>query len=134
MLHLNCLSMPFIKGLSSSIAPRKNTLALFIDFLRNIKHDSLRHHIKYVLSGVLFTVLSYQSLQAQHLVGHYPFEGNASDLSGYQHHGTAINAVLSPDRNGNPNSAYTFVGAGISKIEVNDSPTLNLTSNFSGSV
>ncbi|MEI6260974.1 MAG: hypothetical protein WCR46_13855 [Deltaproteobacteria bacterium] len=43
------------------------------------------------------------------LVACYPFNGNANDESGNGHHGTVIGgAVLTTDRFGNANSAYSF--------------------------
>lgn len=43
-------------------------------------------------------------------VASYPFDGNADDVSGHEHHGTVHGAVLTPDRDGNANSAYYFNG------------------------
>jgi len=45
------------------------------------------------------------------LVAHYPFSGNANDISGNNFHGVTVNGpVLTSDRFGNPNSAYYFDG------------------------
>jgi hypothetical protein len=44
------------------------------------------------------------------LVAYYPFDNNANDASGYQHHGTTEGATLSIDRHGKPNSSYYFDG------------------------
>jgi hypothetical protein len=44
------------------------------------------------------------------LVAHYPFDGNANDVSGHGNHGTVHGATLTTDRVGNPNSAYYFDG------------------------
>ncbi|MFN5418726.1 MAG: LamG-like jellyroll fold domain-containing protein, partial [Sphingomonadales bacterium] len=44
------------------------------------------------------------------LVGYWPFCGNANDRSGSGNNGIVSGAVLSTDRFGNPNSAYTFDG------------------------
>ncbi|MDB4663825.1 LamG domain-containing protein, partial [Verrucomicrobia bacterium] len=41
---------------------------------------------------------------------HLPFEKNANDISGNEHHGTVHGAVLTEDRYGYPNSAYNFDG------------------------
>ena len=41
---------------------------------------------------------------------HAPFDGNADDISGSGNHGIVYGAVLTEDRNGNPNSAYQFNG------------------------
>jgi hypothetical protein len=60
--------------------------------------------------------LSAQSLIAQvpsyvptnGLVGYWPFNGNANDVSGNNNNGTVNGATLSTDRFGNANSAYSF--------------------------
>ena len=44
------------------------------------------------------------------LVAWYPFNGNAYDESGNGNNGIVIGSILSSDRIGNPNSAYTFNG------------------------
>lgn len=44
------------------------------------------------------------------LEAHYQFNGNANDTSGHGKHGTVEGPVLSRDRNGRENSAYTFDG------------------------
>ncbi|MBY0424878.1 MAG: LamG domain-containing protein, partial [Cytophagales bacterium] len=44
------------------------------------------------------------------LVGSYPFDGNANDLSGLGNNGTVTGASLANDRFGNPNSSYSFNG------------------------
>ena len=44
------------------------------------------------------------------LVAHFPFNGNALDMSGFNNHGTVLGPVLTEDRFQNPNSAYSFDG------------------------
>ena len=44
------------------------------------------------------------------LVGYWPFNGNANDESGNGNNGIVNGASLTPDRIGNPNSAYSFNG------------------------
>jgi hypothetical protein len=44
------------------------------------------------------------------LIAHYPFDGNANDISSNQNHGTVFGATLGTDRFGNQNSAYSFNG------------------------
>ncbi|MDX2194782.1 MAG: LamG-like jellyroll fold domain-containing protein [Cytophagales bacterium] len=44
------------------------------------------------------------------LVAHYPFCGNANDVSGNSLHADVVNATLTSDKNGNNMSAYTFNG------------------------
>jgi hypothetical protein len=62
------------------------------------------------------------------LIAYYPFNGNAHDLSGNNHHGTVYNAVLTADRNGNANSAYSFNGSN-TRIEIPDNINFHM-SNF----
>lgn len=44
------------------------------------------------------------------LIGHYPLDGNASDISGNNHHGNVFGAVSTQDRFGNANRAMYFDG------------------------
>ncbi len=44
------------------------------------------------------------------LIGYWPFEGNAEDHSGNNHHGTVYGAVLGMDRFNNTNNSYIFNG------------------------
>lgn len=44
----------------------------------------------------------------QGLIAHYPFSGNANDISGNNINGTVTNATLTTDRYGNASSAYYF--------------------------
>ncbi len=59
------------------------------------------------------------------LVAWYPFTGNASDLSGFGHHGTVSGATLTSDRFGNANKAYAFDGIN-DFIKINPSPVLDI--------
>ena len=45
------------------------------------------------------------------LVAQYPFDGNASDMSGNGNHGTVYGATLIPDLHGYPDQAYDFDGS-----------------------
>ena len=51
------------------------------------------------------------------LVGAWEFDGNADDLSGNGNHGSVVGAVLTTDRFGNANGAYSFA-ASQARIEV----------------
>ncbi|MFZ2863482.1 MAG: LamG-like jellyroll fold domain-containing protein [Ignavibacteriaceae bacterium] len=51
------------------------------------------------------------------LIASFPFSGNADDESFLQNNGTAINAVLTTDRYGNPDNAYSFNGTD-SRIQI----------------
>jgi len=58
------------------------------------------------------------------LVAYYPFNGNANDQSDNDLNGTVSGAILTTDRLGNPNSAYSFDGIN-DKILVPDNPLLH---------
>lgn len=58
------------------------------------------------------------------LVAHFPFNGDASDLSSLGNHGTVYNATLTEDRFGNPSAAYAFNGEN-AYIEIPDDFSLN---------
>jgi len=64
------------------------------------------------------------------LVAWYPFDGNASDMSGNGNHGTVNGATLGTDRFGEENKAYSFDGDN-DYISVSHNPNLNLTGEFS---
>ncbi|QNA46267.1 LamG-like jellyroll fold domain-containing protein [Lacibacter sediminis] len=65
----------------------------------------------YLIIFLLFsnTVFSQVNL-TQGLIAHYPFSGNANDVSGNNINGTLNNTTITTDRNGNANSAYYFNG------------------------
>lgn len=54
------------------------------------------------------------------LVAYYPFNGNANDESGTGNNGSVIGAILTADRFGVTNKAYSFDGVS-SRIDVSDS-------------
>ena len=62
------------------------------------------------------------------LVGYWPFNGNANDMSGNGHNGTVNGATLATDRFGNTNSAYSFItNSDIIQNEKFDITTQNFT-------
>jgi hypothetical protein len=61
------------------------------------------------------------------LVGYWPFNGNANDASGKRNHGIVNGAILTRDRNGVANNAYSFNGSN-QKITVNDNDVLSFPS------
>ena len=67
-----------------------------------------------VASSLCFTTVSFAQVPsfvpAEGLVGWWPFNGNANDESGNGNDGTVNGAILTTDRNGNENSAYSFDG------------------------
>ena len=75
------------------------------------------------IRGILVIALLWLSTGAMHLysqvpsyvptnglVGWWPFNGNANDESGNGNNGTINGALLTTDRNGNANKAYSFDG------------------------
>jgi len=69
-------------------------------------------------------VRDFSQTQTGDLVAFYPFSGNASDSSGFNNNGTVHGAILTPNRQGVPNSAYSFDG-NTDYIEVANSASLN---------
>jgi len=85
-----------------------------------------------VLAAAVFGVgcSSFQTTETKlkkGLVTYYPFNGNAKDVSGNNHHGVGKGASLSVDRHGRPSQAYFFDGQD-DYIEVNDSAKLDFGS------
>jgi len=68
--------------------------------------------MKFSLSLTLsfFAISFFGQIPTAGLLGYYPFCGSANDYSGNNRHGSVIGAVLSTDRFGQPNSAYSFNG------------------------
>lgn len=62
------------------------------------------------------------------LEAHYPFNGNANDESGNGHNGVPSNATLISDRHGVPNSAYSFITANSSRIDISNPISIDMTS------
>ncbi len=66
------------------------------------------------------------------LIAHYSFEGNAEDQSGNGNNGTVDGAVLTVDRFGNAQSAYSFDGSNSSIFaSVANMPAINSPVSFS---
>ena len=64
------------------------------------------------------------------LVGYWPFDGNASDMSGNENHGIVNGATLGADRFGMVGQAYNFDGVD-DFIDVGNNIVLNLPSSLS---
>jgi len=70
--------------------------------------------MKYFIFSLIF-LFSFITINAQvnleeGLIAHYPFSENADDASGNNHHGAVTGAILTEDKDGNPNSAFAFDG------------------------
>lgn len=64
-----------------------------------------------ILSALLmFSINSFAQIPTNGLIGYYPFTGNAYDASGNGNNGTVKGAVLTKDRFGNLDGAYSFDG------------------------
>lgn len=59
---------------------------------------------------IFLATTSLTSFSQTGLLGSYPFNSNANDVSGNGNNGTVSGATLTTDRFGNPNSAYLFNG------------------------
>jgi hypothetical protein len=84
---------------------------------------------KFLLFVLFFAITGFTGLvQAQiptaGLVGWYPLDGNANDLSGNNNHGTVIGATLTTNRFNQPDSAYYFNGN--AQIDCGIAPSLNV--------
>ena len=66
-----------------------------------------------MLNLIFYSIYS----NTQTLVAHYPFNGNANDMSGNNRNPTYNGATLTTDRFGNANSACLFSGATNGHIE-----------------
>ncbi|WP_431243667.1 leucine-rich repeat domain-containing protein [Flavobacterium sp. P21] len=67
------------------------------------------------------------------LIGYYPFDNNANDISGNLNNGTVNGAVLTQDRTGKSNSAYSFDGiSNYIDVNVTNIPQGNAARTISG--
>jgi hypothetical protein len=102
--------------------------------LFDLKLNAMKKIIIFALFyyGLLTGTLSGQILNdlQNGLVAYYPFNGNANDESGNGNNSIINNAVLTRDRFGNENAAYSFSGQSTRIIIPNDS-TLNFNDDFS---
>ncbi len=86
-------------------------------FRSNFKFFNFHKLIRGISSCLIFIFFTLSSLIAfgqnslqNGLVAWYPFEGNASDMSGNGNHGTVNGATLGTDRHGQVNRSYIFDG------------------------
>ncbi len=65
-----------------------------------------------IVAGLIlgFTGIGQADMPKNGLVAEYLFDGDANDTSGNGNHGTVNGAILTSDRNGNTNSAYSCDG------------------------
>ena len=60
---------------------------------------------------IILNYCAFSQSLSDSLIAHYPFDGNALDVSGNANHGTLVGPVAVADRFGNNNAAYLFNGA-----------------------
>src|SRR5436190_4416392 len=68
----------------------------------------MKQFITFLLNCVIF--ISSAQIPTAGLLAHYPFVGNANDVTANALNGTVNGASLTADRFGNPNCAYAFNG------------------------
>jgi hypothetical protein len=88
--------------------------------------------ILFAFSAICFSTSAQINLY-NGLVACYPFNGNANDTSGNNHHGTVLGPQLTFDRFGNPSSAYQFDGVD-DYIDLGVFSDISLSNNFTISV
>lgn len=88
--------------------------------MKNMKHLYLFAAHFFITSGFLLAQVSSNGL-----ILHLPMNGNANDQSGNNFNGIVNGPILTEDRFGNVNSAYSFIGTA-GTIQINDNPTLRL--------
>lgn len=84
----------------------------------------------FILFFITPGLMAEQTIPTDGLVVYYPFNGNANDESGNGIDGTVYNAVLSEDRYGEVDSAYSFDGSN-DFIELPLSNSLDITGEIS---
>lgn len=85
---------------------------------------------KIYLSAIasFFKIVLVAQIPTAGLQAYWAFDGNANDLSGNGNHGVVNGAILTSDRFGNPNSAYSFNGVN-NRIDVPNSSTVDIPNN-----
>ena len=79
-------------------------------FLDQDRHQSLELTLGGGVQVVASQMLDRGAQAAAELIAHYPFNGNARDVSGNEHHGTLSGPVPTWDRFGNEDGAILFNG------------------------
>ncbi len=82
-----------------------------------------------VKDSISIEVRDFSRYVKGNLLVYYPFNGNANDYSGNNRNGIISNAQLVVDRNGNPNSAFSFDGFS-SSIKIANDNGLNTQNAF----
>ncbi len=112
-------------GVRGSIVSWSNT-QIVVTVPSGATSGCMRIVTDYGTSGCMSFLVNASALD-DGLVAHYPYNGNANDVSGYGNNGIVHGATLTTDRFGNADSAYLFNGNS-NYIEVPNSNSLNITS------
>lgn len=78
----------------------------------------------FTIAIIALSLNAFAQISSDSLKAWYPFNGNANDASGNGNNGTVNGAILTTDRFGNANSAYSFDGVD-DYIFVPDNSTFN---------
>ena len=83
-----------------------------------------------LLASLAFSINAFAQIPTNGLLGYWPFNGNANDLSGNSYDGTVNGATLTNDRFGNANAAYSFNGISdyisTANINLHDTATISV--------
>jgi hypothetical protein len=116
---------PTLSDIAYKVPTTKGAFKCILDNLKaNTKYyvRAYAKNIKGVAYGIqtVFTTQSIKNTLLNGLIAYYPFSGNAKDATQNANHGTIKGAILTTDRFGNGNSAFSFSnGANISVPMVN---------------
>jgi len=96
------------------------------------KFDDIRFYNRVLTEDEIETIYHQDGWDSEidGLVAYYPFNNNADDESGNEHHGTVYGAIIGEDRFGNSNAAYEFDGTD-DFIDCGLDPDLNITTHLS---
>ncbi|MCE3226588.1 MAG: hypothetical protein K0S32_1139 [Bacteroidetes bacterium] len=85
----------------------------------------------FIFLALSFSLSSFSQIPTIGMIGGWPFTGNANDMSGSGNHGTVSGAVLTNDRFGAANSAYSFNGTSNYIVMSTGGPTGNVSRSVS---
>jgi hypothetical protein len=95
---------------ATSLTNSATGLGTYTDNITGLTENQLYNYRTWVqFDGIKYYGNEIQ-FKASNLIANYPFNGNANDESGNNHHGTVYGASLTQDRDGNAQSAYSFDG------------------------
>jgi hypothetical protein len=83
--------------------------------------------IKLFFGLILASTIALTQIPTNGLIGYYPFDGNANDISSNTNHGTVVGASLDTGYLGNSNSCYNFSQGSIDLASQIILPDSNLT-------